>query len=51
MRDFEFFDEIVATYSEEYCIDMDQVFVVGHSLGGWFTNTLACARGHMIRGM
>jgi polyhydroxybutyrate depolymerase len=27
------------------------VFVVGHSLGGWFTNTLACARGHMIRGM
>jgi polyhydroxybutyrate depolymerase len=50
MRMYELFDEIVKTYSEQYCIDMDRIFVVWHSLGGWATNTLACARGDMIRG-
>jgi len=28
---------------------MDKIYVVGHSLGARFTNTLACARGDIIR--
>ena len=28
---------------------MDEIYVVGHSLGAWFTNSLACARGNVIR--
>ena len=49
LRDFEFFDEIVATMADNYCINMDEIYVVGHSLGAWFTNSLACARGNVIR--
>jgi polyhydroxybutyrate depolymerase len=29
---------------------MDRIFVVGHSLGAWFANTVACARGGVVRG-
>lgn len=49
LRDFALFDKIVKDFTENYCIDMDQIFVVGHSLGAWFTNSLSCARGSVIR--
>ena len=49
LRDFALFDQIVEDFTNEYCIDMDQIFVVGHSLWAWFTNTLACTRGDVIR--
>lgn len=49
LRDFALFDKIVEDMSEKYCIDMDRIFVVGHSLGAWFTNSLSCARGDVIR--
>lgn len=48
--DYAFFDRMLASLGEEYCLDMDRVFVVGHSLGAWFGNSLACARGDVIRG-
>lgn len=51
LRDFTLFDEIVRTYTEQYCIDEDEIYVIGHSLGAWFTNTLGCARGDVIRGI
>lgn len=51
LRDFALFDELVEKFSNEYCIDMDQIYVIGHSLGWWFTNTLWCARGDVIRGV
>ncbi len=51
LRDYALFDEIVETMSEQYCINKDEIYVVWHSLGGWFTNTLACARGNIIRGI
>ena len=51
LRDYALFDKIVEEFSEEYCIDKDEIYVVGHSLGGWFTNNLACARGNVIRGI
>lgn len=51
LRDFALFDTIVKEFSEDYCIDQDEIYVVGHSLGAWFTNTLACVRGDVIRGI
>lgn len=49
LRDFALFDQIVKDFTTKYCINMDQIFVVGHSLGAWFTNSLSCARGNVIR--
>ena len=49
LRDFKLFDQLLEEFSNNYCIDLDQVYVVGHSLGAWFTNSLACARGNVIR--
>ncbi len=43
-----FFDAVIAEISGAYCIDRSNVFVVGHSLGGWFTHKLACLRGDII---
>ncbi len=51
LRDYALFDKIVQEFSEEYCINKDEIYVVWHSLGGWFTNTLWCARWNIIRGI
>lgn len=45
------FDALVETFSSQYCIDMDNIFVVGHSLGGSIVSGLSCTRGDIIRGM
>lgn len=49
LRDIALFDELVERLAKEYCIDMERIFVVGHSLGAWFANSLACVRGDVIR--
>ncbi len=49
LRDFALFDQLVKEFEDNYCINKDQIFVVGHSLGAWFTNSLSCARGDIIR--
>lgn len=51
LRDFAFFDAMLETFSTDYCIDLDQIFAVGHSLGASFANSLGCARGSVIRGV
>lgn len=51
LRDYEFFDKIVEGIGSAYCINEDEIFAVGHSLGAWFTNSLACARGDVLRGV
>ena len=38
-----------ATSPSAICVDLDAVFVVGHSLGASFANSLACARGGQVR--
>jgi len=43
-----FFDALVEQLSSQYCIDMDDITVVGHSLGAWAANTVACARGGIV---
>ena len=49
LRDFAFFDAIVQEVSDSHCIDMNRIFVTGHSLGAWFANSVACARGGVVR--
>ncbi|MGH6900353.1 MAG: alpha/beta hydrolase family esterase [Geminicoccaceae bacterium] len=51
LRDFALFDVILHRIASAYCIDLGAVYVVGHSLGASFANSLACARAHRIRGV
>jgi polyhydroxybutyrate depolymerase len=48
IRDIAFFDVLVERLAEDYCIDMDRISVVGHSLGAWMANTVACVRGDVV---
>ncbi len=48
IRDVALFDAIVEKLSDTYCIDMDRITVVGHSLGAWMANTVACVRGDVV---
>lgn len=49
LRDYALFDAIVATFARLYCLDLDRVLAVGHSLGAWFVNSLGCARADRLR--
>lgn len=49
LRDYALFDALLARFAALYCVDLDRVYVVGHSLGASFANSLACARGDRIR--
>jgi len=49
LRDYVLFDELLKLMTGLYCIDESRVFVVGHSLGAYFANDLACARAPKIR--
>ncbi|MDD5040931.1 MAG: S-layer homology domain-containing protein [Candidatus Peribacteraceae bacterium] len=49
LRDIALFDAIVKQLGDSYCIDLDRIYVTGHSLGAWFANTVACVRGGVIR--
>ncbi len=49
LRDYAFFDAIVQTMSGLYCLAPSRVFVVGHSLGAYFANSVACARAGVVR--
>ncbi len=51
LRDYEFFDVMFEELTSTYCVDVDEVYAAGHSLGAWFTNSLACARGDVLRGV
>ncbi len=46
-----FFDGVIQQVSNTYCINRSNVFLVGHSLGGWFTHKLACLRGEVVHAM
>lgn len=48
IRDIAFFDAIVERMAADYCVDMDRISVVGHSLGAWMANTVACVRGGAV---
>jgi predicted peptidase len=47
--DLMFFDLMLKTIEKQYCIDRDRIFSYGFSVGGYFTNLLACERGNVLR--
>ena len=47
--DMEFFDTMIATLSEDYCIDPQRIFAGGFSWGGDMCQALACCRGDVVR--
>ncbi len=48
-RDIAFFDALVEKLGNNYCIDLDKIYVVGHSLGASMASVVACARGGVVR--
>lgn len=48
-KDHQFFDKLLTTMEENYCIDTSRVFVTGFSFGSMFTNSLAQSFQHRIR--
>jgi poly(3-hydroxybutyrate) depolymerase len=48
--DVPFFDALLEHLESSLCVDETRVFITGHSSGGFFSNTLACQRGNVIRG-
>ncbi len=51
LRDYAFFDAMLGLHAQYYCLNLDEVYAVGHSLGAYFVNALGCARGSQIRGV
>ena len=49
LRDFELVDAIIDAFGRAHCLDLDRVFVVGHSLGAYFANDVACSLGDRVR--
>ena len=49
--DLALFDGILAGMERRYCIDRGRIFLVGHSLGASFANSVACARADMVGGL
>lgn len=49
LRDFALVEALVDALGRAHCLDLDRVFVVGHSLGGYFANDVACAFGDRVR--
>lgn len=48
-RDFALVDALIAAVGAAHCLDLDRVFVVGHSLGAYFANDVACRMGGRVR--
>ncbi len=49
LRDYALFDALYDLYTNRYCIDLGRVYVLGVGMGGWFANSLACARANTVR--
>ncbi|MCA9582521.1 MAG: hypothetical protein KC416_12050 [Myxococcales bacterium] len=49
-RNLEYFDALFDYVTSTYCVDLNRVFVTGFSYGADFAQTLACDRGHVLRG-
>lgn len=48
-RDFALVDALITAFGDAHCLDLDRVFVVGHSLGAYFANDVACHLGDRVR--
>ena len=48
-RDVALVEAIIAAVGAARCVDLERVLVVGHSLGAYFANDLACHHTHLVR--
>ena len=48
-KDHQFFDKLLTTMEENYCIDTSRVFVTGFSFGSMISNSLAQVFQHRVR--
>lgn len=42
---------MITEISRAYCIDREQLYIVGHSLGGYMANKVSCVRGDIVAGV
>lgn len=49
--DIQLFDAILTSIGKSHCIDVNRVFVTGHSRGAYFANHLGCFRGGSLRAL
>jgi polyhydroxybutyrate depolymerase len=47
---YPFIQALMTDLEERYCIDTSRVFITGFSMGGMFTNSIACAHNDWFRG-
>ncbi len=47
--DLQFAEDMIARVEAEPCVDREHVFATGFSMGGYFTNNLACQRPGLLR--
>jgi polyhydroxybutyrate depolymerase len=48
--DIAFVEAMIDDVNEDHCVDRDEVFLSGFSMGGYFANHVACEAGDMLRG-
>lgn len=48
-RDVAFFDALHEELTTNLCVDPERIYATGHSFGGFFSNTLGCVRGDILR--
>lgn len=46
-----FIDAILKQVSDNYCVNRNEIYAIGHSLGGWMAQRIACLRGEFINGL
>lgn len=46
---YAFLQQIMTDLGQRYCIDTTRIFITGFSMGGFFTNSIACAHGDWFR--
>lgn len=49
-KNYEFLQQIMSDLGERYCIDRERTFITGFSMGGFFTNSMACEHPDWFRG-
>jgi polyhydroxybutyrate depolymerase len=47
---YDFMQQLVADIESKYCVDTARVFITGFSMGGMFTNSMACDHNDWFRG-
>lgn len=48
-KNYAFLEQIIADLGDRYCIDRERIFIAGFSMGGFFTNQIACAHSDWFR--